>query len=191
MKYQDITITTVPPNTHTHNQNTTAATTRNPSLNSFTGIYIRMGDYYDASYETQCPQCRSTKYRNPQMKLMVNVCGHPMCDSCVRMYFIKESAPCPECEIILKRSKFRVQIYEDPLVEKELAIRRKVMKVYNMSEDDFPTLEEWNAYLEEIEEIVYNITNDINKPEMEKKIENYEKQNKNEIRKKLWQKEPL
>ncbi|MPC45431.1 CDK-activating kinase assembly factor MAT1 [Portunus trituberculatus] len=142
-----------------------------------------MGDYYDASYETQCPQCRSTKYRNPQMKLMVNVCGHPMCDSCVRMYFIKESAPCPECEIILKRSKFRVQIYEDPLVEKELAIRRKVMKVYNMSEDDFPTLEEWNAYLEEIEEIVYNITNDINKPEMEKKIENYEKQNKNEIRK--------
>lgn len=48
-----------------------------------------MGDYYDASYETQCPQCRGTKYRNPQMKLMVNVCGHPMCDSCVRMYFIK------------------------------------------------------------------------------------------------------
>lgn len=57
------------------------------------------------------------------------------------------------------------------------------MKVYNMSEDDFPTLEEWNAYLEEIEEIVYNITNDINKTEMEKKIENYEKLNKNEIRK--------
>lgn len=57
------------------------------------------------------------------------------------------------------------------------------MKVYNMSEDDFPTLDEWNAYLEEIEEIVFNITNDINKPEMEKKIENYEKQNKNEIRK--------
>ena len=52
-----------------------------------------------------------------------------------------------------------------------------------MSEDDFPTLEEWNSYLEEIEEIVYNITNDINKVEMEKKIENYEKQNKNEIRK--------
>lgn len=57
------------------------------------------------------------------------------------------------------------------------------MKIYNMSEDDFPTLEEWNAYLEEIEEIVYNITNDINKAEMEKKMENYEKQNKNEIRK--------
>ncbi|KAK3880209.1 hypothetical protein Pcinc_015278 [Petrolisthes cinctipes] len=84
-----------------------------------------MGDYYDASYEIQCPLCRGTKYRNPQMKLMVNVCGHPMCDSCVRMYFLKESAQCPECDIVLKRSKFRVQVFEDPLVEKELDIRRK------------------------------------------------------------------
>lgn len=50
---------------------------------------IRMGDYYDSSYEVQCPVCKGTKYRNPQMKLMVNVCGHPQCDACVRMNFIK------------------------------------------------------------------------------------------------------
>lgn len=48
-----------------------------------------MGDYYDSSFEVQCPVCKGTKYRNPQMKLMVNVCGHPQCDSCVRMNFIK------------------------------------------------------------------------------------------------------
>lgn len=142
-----------------------------------------MGDYYDASYEIQCPVCRGTKYRNPQMKLMVNVCGHPLCDACVRMYFIKESAQCPECEIVLKRSKFRVQVFEDPIVEKEIEIRRKVMRVYNMNEEDFTTTDEWNNYLEEIEEIVYNLTNDINRLEMEKKIENYERLHKNEIRK--------
>ncbi|XP_069951723.1 CDK-activating kinase assembly factor MAT1 [Cherax quadricarinatus] len=142
-----------------------------------------MGDYYDASYEIQCPSCRCTKYRNPQMKLMVNVCGHPLCDSCVQMYFIKESGQCPECDMVLKRSKFRVQLFEDPLVEKEIDIRRKVIKIYNMNEEDFPTVEEWNKYLEEIEEIVYNITNDINRPEMEKKMENYEKMHKNDIRK--------
>lgn len=45
----------------------------------------------------------------------------------MKYFHITESAPCPECEIVLKRSKFRVQIYEDPLVEKELAIRRKVL----------------------------------------------------------------
>ena len=48
-----------------------------------------MGDYYDTSYEIQCPACKTTKYRNPQMKLMVNVCGHALCDSCVKMLFIK------------------------------------------------------------------------------------------------------
>lgn len=52
-----------------------------------------------------------------------------------------------------------------------------------MCEEDFATLEEWNNYLEEIEEIVYNITNDINRPEMEKKVENYERLHKSEIRK--------
>lgn len=51
-----------------------------------------------------------------------------------------------------------------------------------MCEEDFATLEEWNNYLEEIEEIVYNITNDINRSEMEKKVENYERLHKSEIR---------
>lgn len=141
-----------------------------------------MGDYYDSSYEVQCPVCKGTKYRNPQMKLMVNVCGHPQCDACVRMNFIKESAQCYECNIVLKRAKFRVQMFEDPLVEKEIDIRRKVMRIYNKSEEDFETADEWNLYLEEIEEIVSNITNDINRLEMEKKIENYERMNKDEIR---------
>lgn len=59
----------------------------------------------------------------------------------------------------------------------------QVMRVYNMGEEDFSTTEEWNMYLEEIEEIVYNITNDINRSEMEKKMENYERQHKNDIRK--------
>lgn len=139
--------------------------------------------YYDASYEIQCPACKGTKYRNPQMKLMVNVCGHPLCDSCVRMYFLKESGQCPECGIVLKRSKFRVQVFEDPLVEKEIDIRRKVMRVYNKFEEDFETLAEYNDYLEEIEQIVHNLTNDVNRPETEKKIESYERLHKDQIRK--------
>lgn len=58
----------------------------------------------------------------------------------------------------------------------------QVMRIYNKSEEDFETADEWNLYLEEIEEIVFNITNDINRLEMEKKIENYERMNKDEIR---------
>lgn len=36
-----------------------------------------------------CPRCKTTKYRNPSLKLMVNVCGHALCESCVDMLFLK------------------------------------------------------------------------------------------------------
>ncbi|KAB5582196.1 hypothetical protein PHYPO_G00184370 [Pangasianodon hypophthalmus] len=35
-----------------------------------------------------CPRCKTTKYRNPSLKLMVNVCGHTLCENCVEMLFV-------------------------------------------------------------------------------------------------------
>lgn len=55
------------------------------------------------------------------------------------------------------------------------------MKVFIKQEEDFSSPEEWNMYLEEIEELVYDLVNDQNKAE--KKLEYYEKQNKEGIRK--------
>ena len=37
----------------------------------------------------ECPVCKTTKYRNPSMKLLVNVCGHGLCESCVETLFAK------------------------------------------------------------------------------------------------------
>ena len=39
--------------------------------------------------DAACPKCKTTKYRNPSMKLMVNVCGHALCESCVDLLFVK------------------------------------------------------------------------------------------------------
>lgn len=36
-----------------------------------------------------CPRCKTTKYRVPSLKLMVNVCGHALCDSCIEILFVK------------------------------------------------------------------------------------------------------
>ena len=36
-----------------------------------------------------CPRCKTTKYRNPNTKLMVNVCGHNICETCVELLFAK------------------------------------------------------------------------------------------------------
>ncbi|KAH8304097.1 hypothetical protein KR059_000350 [Drosophila kikkawai] len=128
-----------------------------------------------------CPRCKTTKYRNPSLKLMVNVCGHTLCESCVDLLFLKGSGACPECMVPLRRNNFRVQLFEDPMVEKEVDIRRRILRDYNKREEDFESLEEYNDYLEEIEDIVYNLCNNIEIIETNKRIEAYKRDNREVI----------
>ncbi|XP_066603101.1 CDK-activating kinase assembly factor MAT1 [Prorops nasuta] len=130
-----------------------------------------------------CPRCKTTKYRNPSLKMMVNVCGHTLCESCVDLLFLKGSGACPECQIPLRRTNFRVQMFEDAMVEKEVDIRKRILRDFNKKEEDFETLEEYNDYLEEIETIVYNLSNNIDVLETNKKIDQYKRDNKEQITK--------
>lgn len=88
------------------------------------------------------------------------------------------SGSCPECGVSLKRSNFRLQLFEDASVEKEVDIRKRVLKDYNKKEEDFETLQEYNDYLEEVETIIYNLTNNIDFAETTRRIEQYKKENK-------------
>ncbi|XP_046999794.1 CDK-activating kinase assembly factor MAT1 [Schistocerca americana] len=128
-----------------------------------------------------CPRCKTTKYRNPSLKLMVNVCGHALCESCVDLLFLKGSGSCPECFAPLRRSNFRVQLFEDPMVEKEVDIRKRVLRDFNKKEEDFSTLREYNDYLEEVETIIFNLTNNIDVVNTNKRIEQYKKENRETI----------
>ncbi|XP_063238964.1 CDK-activating kinase assembly factor MAT1 [Bacillus rossius redtenbacheri] len=125
-----------------------------------------------------CPRCKTTKYRNPSLKLMVNVCGHALCDSCVDLLFLKGSGSCPECRIPLRRNNFRVQLFEDSMVEKEVDIRKRVLRDFNKKEEDFRTLREFNDYLEEVETIIFNLVHDVDIIATNKKIEQYKKDNR-------------
>ncbi|EDO44111.1 predicted protein [Nematostella vectensis] len=137
--------------------------------------------------EQSCPRCKTTKYRNPKLKLMVNVCGHKLCDNCVDVLFTRPSAACPECNTPLRRSDFRLQQFEDLLVEKEVDIRKTVLKYYNKHEEDFAgepdPLRSYNDYLEDVEDIVWNLTNGIDVEETKKAMEKYKKENATQIRK--------
>ncbi|XP_072127509.1 CDK-activating kinase assembly factor MAT1 isoform X1 [Mobula birostris] len=128
-----------------------------------------------------CPRCKTTKYRNPSLKLMVNVCGHTLCESCVELLFIRGSGNCQECGTALRKNNFRVQLFEDPTVDKEVEIRKKVLKIYNKREEDFQTLKEYNDFLEEIEDIVNNLTNNMDVENTKRKMEQYQKDNKDII----------
>ncbi|MBN3270596.1 MAT1 factor, partial [Polyodon spathula] len=130
-----------------------------------------------------CPRCKTTKYRNPSLKLMVNVCGHTLCESCVEMLFVRGSGNCQECDTPLRKNNFRVQLFEDPAVDKEVEIRKKVLKIYNKNDSNFPSLREYNDYLELIEEIVYNLTNNVDLENTKQMMEQYQRENKEIIQK--------
>ncbi|KAH3853824.1 CDK-activating kinase assembly factor MAT1-like [Dreissena polymorpha] len=133
--------------------------------------------------EQGCPRCLTTKYRNPSLKLLVNVCGHSLCESCVDLLFIKGSGNCPECDTALRRNNFRLQLFEDAYIEKEVDIRKKVIKDCYRKEEDFTTLREYNDYLESIETFVYNLTNNQDVENTKRLIEQYKRENKETFQK--------
>lgn len=88
------------------------------------------------------------------------------------------------------------------MVEKELDIRKRILRDFNRKvsgtlavetflqnshfisqEEDFPTLEAYNTFLEDIEDIIYNLCNNIEILETNKRIEQYKKDNRDQIMK--------
>lgn len=69
------------------------------------------------------------------------------------------------------------------MVEKEVDIRKRVLRDYNKKEEDFDSLAEFNDYLEEIETIIYNLANNIDIVNTNKRIEQYKRDNKELISK--------
>jgi len=133
--------------------------------------------------EAVCPMCKTTKYRNPSMKLMVNVCGHALCESCVELLFAKGSGSCQECRTPLRRTDFRLQLFEDARIDKEVDIRRRILREFCKTEDEFENLRSYNDYLEMVEDIIYNLCNNIDILETNKKIAEYKEENKAHIAK--------
>ncbi|CAB1445050.1 unnamed protein product [Pleuronectes platessa] len=130
-----------------------------------------------------CPRCKTTKYRNPSLKLMVNVCGHTLCENCVEMLFVRGSGNCVQCDTPLRKNNFRVQLFEDPTVDKEVEIRKKVLKIFNKREFDFSGLREYNDYLELVEDTVYNLTNNLDVENTKLRMEQYQRENRDLIQK--------
>jgi CDK-activating kinase assembly factor MAT1 len=93
------------------------------------------------------------------------------------------SGSCPDCGVPLRRSNFRVQLFEDAFVEKEVDIRRRVLKDFNKREEDFETLQDYNAYLEEVETIIFNLVNNIDIIATNQRIDQFKRENKDVIAK--------
>ena len=87
------------------------------------------------------------------------------------MSFFREEGACPESNIPLRRTNFRLQLFEDANVDKEVDIRRRILKDFNKQEEDFESLRDYNDHLEMVEDIIINLTNNLDILETNKKIQ--------------------
>ncbi|CCC67351.1 hypothetical protein NCAS_0A07930 [Naumovozyma castellii] len=136
---------------------------------------------YDDNRDT-CPICKTDRYLSPDVKFLVNPeCYHKICENCVDRIFSLGPAPCPYkgCDKILRKNKFKTQVFDDVAVEKEVDIRKRVFNVFNKTLDDFDNdLDKYNKYLEQVEDIIYNLDHGIDVVETEEKLRSYEELNK-------------
>jgi len=66
-------------------------------------------------------------------------------------------------------------------VDKEVDIRRRILKDFNKQEEDFHSLREYNDYLEMVEDIIFNLTHNIDTLDTNKRIQHYKEENKSLI----------
>ncbi|KAI0990175.1 hypothetical protein GJ496_004223 [Pomphorhynchus laevis] len=131
--------------------------------------------------EQECPRCKTNKFRNPSMTLHINICGHSLCDVCVHTLFTLGTGNCPTCSCSLRKNNFRLQYFDSPSVEREVEVRRKILRDFNLRPNDFHSQEEYDNYLETVEDIIYNIVNNVNVDRTKKRIEECRKRNRSKI----------
>lgn len=129
-----------------------------------------------------CPVCKADIYLNPNLTLLVSPCFHKMCTSCINRLFTSAN-PCPICKVILRKNDFVSVVFEDVVVEREVDIRSKLFKIFNKFPSDFSNLLEYNNYLENVEEIVFNLLQKKNIQETQEFIQKYKQENKEIIAK--------
>ncbi|KZO99370.1 CDK-activating kinase assembly factor [Calocera viscosa TUFC12733] len=128
----------------------------------------RMVEY--SNKDDKCPVCTTDRYLNPKLRLLVSPCYHKMCESCIDRLFTLGPAPCPICGKILRKSGFVAQTFEDLDVEKEVSVRRRIAREFNKKVEDFPDRKSYDDYLEEVEDITFNLINGIDIPQTEARI---------------------
>lgn len=130
--------------------------------------------------DEECPVCHSKRYLRKDMRFMINpVCYHKMCENCVERIFRSGMAKCPVagCDKTLRKHQFREPTFQDLELEREIDIRKEVAQVFNRREDEFETLRDYNDYLNDVEDITYNLVHNIDVEATRAKLNKYKMEN--------------
>jgi len=62
---------------------------------------------------------------------------------------------CKECDASLMKKDFSNKSQLEQVYESDKKIRCRIIKVFNKTQKDFATDDEYNSYLEEVEDIIF------------------------------------
>lgn len=138
----------------------------------------------DDRSKDMCPICKTDRYLSPNMTFLINPeCYHKICESCVDRIFSLGPAQCPypKCNKMLRKNRFKKQVFEDIKIEREIDLRKRIQSIYNKTEDDFDSLKDYNSYLEHVESLIYNLSEGVDVEKSQKEVDMYEADHKIEI----------
>jgi CDK-activating kinase assembly factor MAT1 len=88
-------------------------------------------------------------------------CGHMFCNACIERELVRRREfPCPVCKTTVKKETLTKDSLDRVQCKRDTDWRRRILKVYNKTEQDFSSLLEYNDYLEEVEDKIYAIVNE-------------------------------
>lgn len=116
-----------------------------------------------------CVVCGIGAEKNSVLTLSLAVCGHKYCNKCIQARLRStHTIECVKCGRLLRYESFSERHKEDRNLLQEIEVRRRVVEIFNKRLDDFSgDLHGYNDYLEEVEEIIFNLVHGYKIEEME------------------------
>jgi len=86
-------------------------------------------------------------------------CGHRFCGTCVERNLRRQSQfDCPRCGAPVRRTTLDERTMTDIEVDRDAAARKRVLAVHNRRREHFATQSEYDAYLERVEDLIYDLS---------------------------------
>ena len=118
-----------------------------------------------------CGQLPSAMYTSSTACHQTNTspgCNHTFCDPCVASRLTaanSQSFRCPVCAAAVSKKTLKTGSADLLFCGADAEWRKNVRKVFNRTSSSFPSLREYNDYLEEVECLIYSLaTNDSDAP---------------------------
>ena len=74
---------------------------------------------------------------------------------------------------MVKRATLTTKTIDEHEGGEDTKIRKKIKEIFNKTEKDFESLNAFNDYEEEVEDIIYNLAHGIDVEDMNKKVDKY------------------